>query len=258
MKYSLRAYPMAEQLLPGWACVFGVNDTSLHRIVFYTWIAQAGDTTIVIDAGPPPDEDDFQVLATACERVGSECVFRKLNSLETVLMDARVAPDEVNYLLITQPITYHSGGLVREYFPRARVYMSRAGFFEYLLDNPGHPPRDCYFTERTWRFIHQLLNEDRLRLVDEPTEIVGGVFFETTGGHHPGSAAVKLITSRGRVGILETAFIERNIEQGRPIGVAEDVAACRLAIRRYKVESDLLLAIHDDTIMERFPAGVIA
>jgi glyoxylase-like metal-dependent hydrolase (beta-lactamase superfamily II) len=258
MNYSLRAYPLAEQLLPGWACVFGVNDTNLQRIVFYTWIARAEGRTILIDAGPPPDEKEFQVLATACQRVGPECVFRRLNSLHAVLSESGVRPEAIDYLLITQPITYHSGGLVPEYFPKAKVYMSRAGFLEYLLDNPGHPPRNCYFTETTWRFIHQLINEDRLRLVDDPTEVAEGVSFETTGGHHPGSAAVTLTTARGTVGILETAFVECNIEQERPVGVAEDVAVCRRAIRRYKADCDLLLAIHDDTIAQRFPGGVVA
>jgi glyoxylase-like metal-dependent hydrolase (beta-lactamase superfamily II) len=258
MKYSLRAYPMAEQMLPGWACLFGVNDTSLRRIVFYTWIAQGDGKTIVIDAGPPPGATEFEVLATACERVGPGCVFRRLNSLETVFSEAGVRPESIDFLLITQPITYHSGGLLAEYFPRAEVHMSRAGLFEFLLDKPGHPPRNCYFTEPTWAFLYRLLNEDRLQLADGSTDVAPGVGFESTGGHHPGSAAVKLKTGRGTIGILETAFVAANIDQERPIGVAEDVAACRRAIRRYKTESDLVLAIHDDSIMDRFPGGVIA
>ena len=257
MNYSLRAYPLAEQVLPAWACLFGINDRTLYRILFYAWIAQGGNKTIVIDAGPPPGEEDFQVLARACERVGPECVFRRLNTLRAVLSESGITPESIDCLLITQPITYHSGGLIPDFFPKAKVYMSRAGFLEYLLDKPGHPPRDCYFTESTWKFIHRLLNEDRLHLVDERTEVDEGIFFETTGGHHPGSAAVTLSTSKGTVGILETAFVARNIEQERPIGVAEDVAVCRRAIRRYKGECDLLLAIHDEGILERFPQGII-
>src|SRR2546426_6163353 len=107
MKYSLRAYPLAQQLLPGWACLFTVNDTNLHRIVFYTWIARAEGRTILIDAGPPPDEKEFHVLATACQRVGPECVFTRLNSLAGVLSESGVRPESIDYLLITQPITYH-------------------------------------------------------------------------------------------------------------------------------------------------------
>ena len=62
---------------------------------------------------------------------------------------------------------------------------------ELLLDNPGHPPRGFYFTEDSWQFLRKLLVEDRIQSVDKPTEVVPGIVFETTGGHHPGSAGKK-------------------------------------------------------------------
>jgi hypothetical protein len=136
--------------------------------------------------------------------------------------------------------------------------MPRAGLLEFLLDNPGHPPRNCYFTEDTWRYLYHLLLSERLILSDGRLEIFEDLFLEVTGGHHPGSAAVTVKTSRGLVSILETAFLSENVEQERPIGLAEDVAVCRRVIRRYKYTSDLVLAAHDNTINDLFPGGVIA
>jgi glyoxylase-like metal-dependent hydrolase (beta-lactamase superfamily II) len=258
MNYSLRAYPAGEQDLPGWCCLFGKNDTSLHRIVFYVWIAQAGRKTIVIDAGFPPDPSDFETLTSACEQLDPACALRMLSTLDQVFDSSGITPDSVDAVLITQPITYHTGGLLPRYFPRAGVYIPRAGLWEFLLDNPGHPPRDCYFTEKTWQFLRQLAIENRLYLPDGPTEVFGGLSIEPTGGHHPGSAAVTLQTSKGLLGILETAFLDLNITQEHPIGLAEDAAQTRRVIRDYKRRCNPLLAIHDNGILERFPGGIIA
>jgi hypothetical protein len=74
---------------------------------------------------------------------------------------------------------------------------------------------------------------------------VPGVFFETTGGHHPGSAGVRVATSAGVVGLLETAFVQRNVDEVVPIGIAENAALCRKVISRYRRECDLVIPIHD-------------
>ena len=256
--YALRAWPVVELPVPGWECFFGRHDLDFHKLIFYVWVVQGGGKTILIDAGPPPDEENFQALVLACQTVDPKSLMVRLRSFDQVLSQAGLAPESIDYLLITQPITYHTGGLLPEYFPRATVYLSKAGLMEFLLDRPGHPPHDAYFTEGNWQFLRQLLIEDRLRLVDGPTEVVDGVRFETTGGHHPGSAAVKVKTSRGVVGILETAFLKENVDQEQPIGVAENAALCRQVIRRYKRECDLVLAIHDNTLLERFPEGIVA
>jgi uncharacterized protein YfeS len=87
--------------------------------------------------------------------------------------------------------------------------------------------------------------------------VLPDLFFETTGGHHPGSAAVTVKTSEGTVAILETAFVKDNIDNEVPIGVAEDTAVCRRVIKRFKQQCDLVLAAHDNTILDRFKDGII-
>jgi hypothetical protein len=128
---------------------------------------------------------------------------------------------------------------------------------EFLLKSPGHPPRSLYFTPDSWGFLRQLLIEGRLQSVEGSVEVGPDLIFESTGGHHPGSAAVRAKTACGTLGILETAFLKRNIDEVIPVGIAENVAVCREVIRRYRRECDLVLADHDPTILERFPDGVI-
>ncbi|HZT31170.1 MAG TPA: hypothetical protein VFA33_14875 [Bryobacteraceae bacterium] len=256
--YRVRAFQVAELPVPGWECFFGRNDTAFHTLAFHVWVIEGNGRTIVVDAGPPPDEADFEYLVKACQSIDPRSTMRRLAPLDAVFAQAGVRAESIDALLLTQTITYHTGGLVAELFPRARVYLARAGMLEFLLDNPGHPPREAYFTEETWRYLRRLAVEDRLVLAGGPAEVAEGVWFETTGGHHPGSAAVKVATAAGRLGILETAFLRENVEQELPIGVAEDAALCRQVIRRYRRECDLVLACHDPTIRERFAGGVVA
>lgn len=258
MHYSIRAIPVAELPVPGWECFFGRHDISFHTLVFYVWILRGDGKTIVVDAGPPPGESDMRALVEACQKIDPQSRMRRLRSLEDVYMDAGIRPAQVDILLLTQPITYVSGGVLPDLFPRATVFMSRDGLLELLTDNPGHPPRHAYFTASTWMYLRTLLIEDRLKLVGPRIEIAPGLWFESTGGHHPGSAAVKIACAQGSVGILETAFLKENVDLCLPIGVAEDAALCRKVIRRYVAECDIVLAAHDNTIMERFPGGVIA
>src|SRR5207253_1245817 len=137
-------------------------------------------------------------------------------TLDKLLEAHFLAPEDIDFVLLTQTITYHSGGLVPELFPRAQVFMSRAGVKEFLLDTPGHPPRDLYFTEAAWAFLRKLLIEQRVHLVDDPTEVGPGLVFETTGGHHAGSAGVRVRTAQGTLGILETAFLKKNGDDAIP------------------------------------------
>lgn len=239
--------------VPGWECFFAHNDCDFHDLAFHVWVIRGEHGVGLVDTGLPVDAHDLGALQQTGQAMDPRCVYRDITLLPAVLDAARLAPQDVDYVLVTQPITYHTGGLLPELIPRADVYMSRAGMLEFLLDRPGHPPHEFYFTAATWAYLRDLLVEGRLHLVDEPTETVPGVWFETTGGHHPGSAAVRVQTADGIVGILETAFLDRNVEEEIPIGIAEDVAQCRRTIRRYRRECDIVLADHDPSLAARYP-----
>lgn len=258
MSYSVRAFPIAELPVPGWECFFGRNDCDFHTLIFYIWVIRGKGKTILLDTGPPSNDEDFAALRAACQGIDSRSLMKRLNSLDDVYAQAGISAEDIDALLITQPITYATGGMVEQWFPRANVYISKAGVLEFILDRPGHPPAHAYFTESSWTFIRKLLIEDRLVLTDDPIDVADGICFETTGGHHPGSAGVKIATSKGRLGILETAFLQENIVDELPVGVAENVALCRKSIIRYKRECDLVLASHDNTLMQRFPGGFVA
>ena len=251
-EYTLKAVPIASLPLPGWECFFGQNDTKFYDAIFYVWIVRNDGVVGLIDTGLPLSKPDQKTLIDASKSVDERCVFSDIVPLDRVLDEEGISVEEIDFVAITQPITYHTGGLVSSLFPKARVFISRAGFFEFLTENVGHPPRQFYFTESSWSFLYRLLLENRICLVDEITEILPGILFETTGGHHPGSAGLRIDTSKGKVGILETAFFQKNIDEILPIGIAEDVALCRKAIKRFRNLCDIVVADHEPANSLRF------
>lgn len=255
--YELQACRVGTLPVPGWECFFGENDTQLHPLAFYVWIVKSADAYGLIDTGLPLDKADQIQLIEGCQKVDRQSVFSEIVTLDELFLARRLAPEQIDFVLLTQIITYHSGGLLPQFFPRAQVYLPLAGIMELLLERPGHPPRDLYFSKATWSFIRDLLIEGRLHLVKGTVEVAPDLRFEATGGHHPGSAAVQAKTSCGTVGILETAFLKKNIDESKPIGIAENAAVCRNVIKRYNKECDFVLADHDPTITERFPDGII-
>ena len=251
-QYKLKAIPIASLPLPGWECFFGQNDENFYNAVFYVWIVKHEEVVGLIDTGLPLKKTDQQPLVDACKSVDERCVFSDIVPLDQVLKKEGISVEEINFVAITQPITYHTGGLVSTLFPKANIYISRSGFYELLTENVGHPPRQFYFTESSWSFLYHLLVENRIYLVDELTEILPGLLFETTGGHHPGSAGLRIKTSDGIVGILETAFFQKNIDDILPIGIAENVSLCRKVIKKYCNICDIVIADHDPNNSSRF------
>ncbi len=244
-EFTIRAELAAVLPAPGWAVLFGENDTSLHDLHFYVWVVSDGETVGLIDAGLPLDDAEANALGATNAGFGDPIGFRSVRKLPEILADAGVRPEDVAFVAITQTVTYHSGGLDASLLPNAVFYIAGAGVMELLSGAPGHPAPEFYFSEASWASLRTLAIAGRLRLVDHDAQILRGIRFEVTGGHHPGSAAVIVDTADGVVGILETAFLKRNLESGRPIGIAEDVAAARRAISSFRDRFDTVVAIHD-------------
>lgn len=246
MQHSLTAWQVATHPVGRSKAFFGQDGSDVLRLSFYVWVVRSADGGVgLVDAGLPPDPADLAALRATGD-------YDDVIPLADVLAAEGLAPDDIDWCCVTQVVTYHTGGLLPDLLPRAQVWLSRAGLLEMLLDPPGHPPTEFFFTESSWAFLRRLAIEGRLHAVDEPAQVAPGVIFETTGGHHPGSAAVRIETDEGTVGILETAFLQENVEREIPVGISEDVAQCRRAIRRYRRECDVVIADHDPVHAVRF------
>lgn len=244
--FMLHALPAGTLPVASSFAFFGSSDSALVDLGFYVWLVTDGSTIGLVDTGLPLE-------ATELDALRASDPFHSVRLLPELLNEAGLSGADVDFVAITQTVTYHTGGIDAGLLPNARFYLALAGVAEMLGEPPGHPGTALYFTQRGWDSMRRLAIEDRLRCVDGPVEIVPGVVFETTGGHHPGSAAVRVQTSAGTTGLLETAFLQANLDRLHPIGICEDVARCRATIRRYLRECDEVVAIHEPANAGRFP-----
>lgn len=253
---KITAVPVGVLPIPGWEAFFGRNDQEFHDLWFYVWHLTDGVRHVLVDTGLPPGAADRDRLDEGCAGVDERCRFRERESLAEVLRLLDLRPDQIDAVVLTQLVTYHTGGLLPEQLPRAKVYLSRAGLVEMLTTAPDHPPVDLYFTGESWSFVRDLAAAGRLYAVDGPVEVVPGISMVATGGHHPGSAAVIVKSSEGIVALLETAFFQENVETGLPIGIAEDVATCRRVIAEFSRMADQVVALHDPANRFTYAPGV--
>jgi len=244
--FRLHALSAGTLAVPRSFAFFGDDQPGHVELGFYVWIVSDGTSIGLVDTGLPLDTADRATLL-------AQEPFEQVRLLPDLLAAAGLAGDDIDFVAITQTITYHTGGIDAELLPRAQFYLSLAGVRELMTEPPGHPPASQYFTDRGWTALRQLAIEGRLHCVDEPTEVVPGIVFETTGGHHPGSAALRIGTASGSVGLLETAFVADNLARLQPIGICEDVATCRAVMRRYLHDCDQVVAIHDPANAGEFP-----
>jgi len=245
--WKIKPVAAATLPVPGWECVFGRNDCAMRDLVFWIWILRKGDQVGLIDAGCPQGID-LEALNTANATLDPRSVFTIHRTLTDALAQEGISPEAVDFVLISQLITYATGGLNARNLPRAKVYCAWEGMKEFLTESPGHPPREFYLTSESWAYFRDLLLEDRIVFAQESIEPAEGIVFEPTGGHHPGSAGVRIHTRAGVIGVLETAFVQENIDLGVPIGIAEDAARCRQVIQAYKRKCALVLAGHEPAV----------
>ncbi|MFD2767911.1 hypothetical protein [Micromonospora eburnea] len=250
--YAVRAAHVGTLPVPGWEVYFGRNDTTFHDLAFYVWLVTDGERVGLVDLGLPADPADRSALVTACQDVDPRSLFRDTRGLAAAMRELAVQPEDVDFVCVTQTVTYHTGGLDLSLLPRAQVYLAAAGVLEMLTDPPGHPSPDLYFTATGWSALRELAVAGRLTLARDAVEVAPGIVFEPTGGHHPGSAAVRVRTADGTLGLLETAFLQGNVDGIIPVGISEDAARCREVIRRYRAECDEVIALHDPVHLARF------
>jgi len=252
--WTITPHAIATLPVPGWECLFGRNDCSLHNLTFWIWVLRCGDQVALIDTGLPAGSD-LEALDQANQGVDPKCVFTPHQTLTQILEKEQIPASAVRFVLISQLVTYSTGGLAARSFPNATFYCAWQGMSELLTQSPGHPPKEFYFTADSWNSLRDLLIEGRIVFAQGSIEVAPGLLYEPTGGHHPGSAGVQVKTGAGVVGILETAFVQENVEKEIPIGIAENTAECRYVIRRYRKECALTLAGHEpsaDQLLQSF------
>lgn len=242
---QIRAFPMARLPVARSKAFFGAPATELVDLVFYSWLIRTEQAVVLVDTGLPPAGPDREALARGNAVGDPREVFTDIRTMDEAYSAWGIDPEQIDHVVITQTITYHTGNLLSRAVPRAQVHVALPGLIELLTRDIGHPARHLYFTATSWSFLLAAAIDGRLHPVEGQSAVCPGVSMVVTGGHHAGSAAVTITTPGGSVCLLETAFVTDNIRGDTPIGVAENAAQARSVTRDAVREHQTVLAIHD-------------
>jgi hypothetical protein len=69
---------------------------------------------------------------------------------------------------------------------------------------------------------------------------------------------VEAQTARGLVILSDCAFHYANVEEGKPLGIAESIIEAHAAYADIKRRADIFVPLYDPLVQTRFPNGLIA
>jgi glyoxylase-like metal-dependent hydrolase (beta-lactamase superfamily II) len=221
------------------------------RLSFYSFLFDSTDGYILMNTGLVRDLDVSNKFLR--EWAGSDrCKFSVKDGerIEQHLKRINLTPEDISRLIVTPVQDYTVGNL--DIFHNARIYFSRRGWHEDVV-NPKPPP----FVVRELilpKYIREYLFEDawnRIELV-ENQEIVDGLGVRWTGGHHRSSMAVVARLKDKVVGITDSAFTQRNIQENIPIGIAENIHECMEAYDYLRRTCDIVIPEYDPENIARY------
>ncbi|UCF94881.1 MAG: hypothetical protein JSW39_12265 [Desulfobacterales bacterium] len=258
MVYTLRALYAARQESPGpvWYYIGKVGEW--RNLFFYYWLIQGGGHNILVDTGVPSNKpEDFAILNKSHQYVHERCAHPadKVTEPAAALAHAGLVVDDIDTLLITSMSSYATGNI--EMFARAEIYMSQLGWDNIMQgDKMGIYDTRVFFPAKTMEYL-QGPGRHKIHLVGEEKEIYPGLRLWWCGAHHRGSMGVSVQTAKGQVDFADFVFVFENIEEKRPIGALESLAEWNQAYDRL-MQADIVLPIHDERLVERYPDGIIA
>jgi len=225
---------------------------------FQSWsytalVARNAQSTVVINTGFPLDMEPIQAFFTAWH---PKCRVQREESqtLDGQLQRIGIDPENVDHLVVSCLGPYSTGRI--ELLPDCPIHIGRTEWVDYHAPPANFPPqpRDTIIPPET---LNRLMSDDwpRVHLLEDEDEVCLGVRVFRTGGHHQGSLAVEINTTKGTVIYADTVFTFENLEQNITPGFFRCQDDVHTAYQRIGREADLVVPFFDPVAFERYPGG---
>jgi glyoxylase-like metal-dependent hydrolase (beta-lactamase superfamily II) len=227
------------------------------KICFQIGIVKSEDKVILINTGFP---DDITAIANGWkDYLGDRAILHRPDSSKTiaVLEKVGIKPDDVTHVIITPIQLYTTGNL--HLFKNARICFSRKGWIEDIIAHtyPHHVSRQSCITDQ---HLNWLMNENNINLVlmNDIHEILPGLSCKWIGVHHRSSMLVEINTACGLVGISDCAFHYSNVEDERPLGIAESIIEAHAAYKYIREKTKIFIPLYEPLVQKRYEDGIIS
>ena len=228
-------------------------------LAFNVVVAQKGSEVVLVNTSPPEPttavERDFPLMRYLHDAPKGDLVRSPSETMSGALAGIGLGPSDVTRILLTPFELYTTGTL--HLFESAQICVTRRGWVHFHTTHE-HPHDD------RWRsFPQEVLVDlvtdswDRVRLLDDDDEVVPGIRTWWAGTHHRESMVVEIDTSVGVVAASDAFFYYENVEDGRLLGLSENMYEALDCYARVLDTAQHLVPIHDPKVFDRYPGGVI-
>lgn len=241
-----KIYPMkVTEFIEPEPRIFYLGDCSKTiKLYTYFWLIKGEGKVILVDTGF--SFEDGKAVNPEIRQTKDEHPLSQLKR-------KNVEPEDVTDVIITHIHWDHLSPMI-DNFINVNIYVQEKDI-KYAL-NPPHP----WFSQFVFLDTVKKLTSDskeRVHLINGEEEVLPGIFVFLTGGHTPGSQAIKIKTKSGDAILTgDVVFTYRNIEEDLPVGFNSNLEECFLAMRRIRDEADIILPNHDPAILDRYGDGI--
>jgi hypothetical protein len=158
--------------------------------------------------------------------------------------------------VIVTPFQLYTTGNI-PLFENAEICLSKRGWVHYHTTHDH--PHDARWNSISQDVLVHLVTDawDRVRLLEDEDEVVPGVRTWFSGTHHRASVAVEVDTDDGIVVISDSFFYYENVEDGRLLGINENMYEALAANERTLRVASHIVPLYDPKVFDRYPGGVV-
>lgn len=257
MKYSLKLISVAEVEVPCPEVYWMESFQEWTKLSFQIGILRNENKIILINTGFP---DDITGISKAWkDYLGDRAILNRPDSAKMVslLEKENIKPEDVTHVIITPIQLYATGNL--HLFKNAKICFSRKGWNEDIIapTYPHHVPRQGCISDEHLRWL-MFENNANLVLMKDIDEILPGLTCKWIGVHHRSSLMIEVNTNSGLVGMSDCAFHYSNVEDGRPLGIAESIIEAHAAYEYIRNQIKIFIPLYDPLVQERHKNGIVA
>lgn len=257
MNYNLRLLRTGTVDVPAPEVYWMERFQDWTTLEFQMGLIQGGGKTIVVNTGFPEDiaglAEAWRAFLGERARLQRPDEWRPQRALPALGVD----PAQVDYVVIT-PLQLYSTGNLR-LFPNAKICVSRRGWIEDILAPvyPHHVPRQGCLSDEDLQWL-LVANNKNLLLLDDVHELAPGLTCRWAGVHHRSTMLVEVQTNRGLAILSDCAFHFANIEEGRPLGIAESIIEAHAVYADIRRRAGHFIPLYDPLVHQRYPGGVVS
>lgn len=255
MGFTVQSVKVGGVEVPGPELFWLSDFDEWYPLAFQVVVVRDGDTVALVNTGPPEDLTAINELWVSM--LGERGTFQRAPEEEIVaaLASVGVAPDDVTHVICTPFQLYSTGNI--PLFANAEICLSKRGWVHYHTTHDH--PHDSRWNSISEEVLVHLVTDawDRVRLLEDEDEVVAGLRTWFSGTHHRASVAVEVDTDDGVVVISDSFFYYENVEDGRLLGINENMYEALATNERALRVARHLVPLYDPKVFERYPGGVV-